>query len=162
MARPSSSCLRGAACSLRSICLRPVRHGSMRSLGSPLSPRSLGSSVLVNMFNAQPFLEDCALVPWEQRKSVRASASCSAAAVSATPDAYGLPRVPCMPGLSTDWSAQGGGPGDPTPLWAHEAGCVPRHRQASSDKVTGACESCGRALRLASKFLSWWSTYRDH
>jgi hypothetical protein len=28
--------------------------------------------VLLNMFNAQPFFEDCTFVPWEQRKSVRA------------------------------------------------------------------------------------------
>jgi hypothetical protein len=29
--------------------------------------------VLLNMYNAQPFFEDCAFVPWEQRKNVRAA-----------------------------------------------------------------------------------------
>jgi hypothetical protein len=28
--------------------------------------------VLLNMFNAKPFFEDCAFVPWEQQKAVRA------------------------------------------------------------------------------------------
>jgi hypothetical protein len=37
-----------------------------------LMRRRLGAQVLLNMFNAQPFFEDCAFVPWEQRKSVRA------------------------------------------------------------------------------------------
>ncbi len=27
--------------------------------------------MLINMYNAQPFLEDCAFVPWEERKNVR-------------------------------------------------------------------------------------------
>lgn len=34
-------------------------------------PSGLGSQVLVNLFNVQPFLEDCAFVPWEERKNVR-------------------------------------------------------------------------------------------
>ena len=32
----------------------------------------MGSQVLLNMFNAKPFFEDCAFIPWEQQKSVRA------------------------------------------------------------------------------------------
>ncbi len=43
------------------------------SLNTLARPRRLGSQVLVNMFNAQPFLEDCAFVPWEERKNVRAA-----------------------------------------------------------------------------------------
>ena len=31
----------------------------------------LGSQVLVNMYNVQPFLEDCVFEPWEKRKEVR-------------------------------------------------------------------------------------------
>ena len=34
--------------------------------------RRMGSQVLLNMFNAKPFFEDCAFIPWEQQKSVRA------------------------------------------------------------------------------------------
>ena len=44
------------------------------------SPRAscrprLGSQVLVNMYNVQPFLEDCAFEPWEKRKEVRRPSS---------------------------------------------------------------------------------------
>ena len=49
--------------------------GASQELRSPHnrapSRSRLGSQVLVNMYNVQPFLEDCAFVPWEERKEVR-------------------------------------------------------------------------------------------
>lgn len=32
----------------------------------------LGSQVLLNLFNAKPFFEECAYVQWEQQKTARA------------------------------------------------------------------------------------------
>ena len=73
----SSSCLPGAcrshlgpANTLVKLSLNPRR--GILTLATLSSWHRMGSQVLLNMFNAKPFFEDCAFIPWEQQKSVRA------------------------------------------------------------------------------------------
>ena len=70
----SSSCRLGAfrrGCSWAAHLCQP-RGAVAVSLTEPPSviAHRMGSQVLLNMFNAKPFFEDCAFIPWEQQKSV--------------------------------------------------------------------------------------------
>jgi hypothetical protein len=86
--------------------------------------------VLLNMFNAQPFFEDCAFVPWEQRKNVRATRAAPPAQLVCSRGFAGAVRA-------AERRAQGAGAGDQTPLRPRQASLVPDPGQAAAEEVGG-------------------------